>query len=870
MKIIISGGGTGGHIFPAISIANEIRRRYPDGEILFIGAATRMEMQRVPEAGYRIEGLPVSGFSRTSPVKNLKVAYRLLKSLFMARKLIKQFKPDAVVGVGGYASAPTLLTASMLGIPTLIQEQNSYAGITNKLLARNAKTICVAYRGMNRFFPTEKIVLTGNPVRKDLESILPKSLKAYKYFNLSPQKPVLLVIGGSLGARTINNSILNGYKQILNAGVQIIWQTGKNHFEAIKQSINNLQEEGLWVSDFVSRMDLAYSIADLVVSRAGAGTISELCLQAKPCILVPSPNVAEDHQTKNAMALVENAAALLLHDLDAEATLAAKVLSVINNKEQLVALKAHIYLLAQHNSAERIVNELIKICPAHISKSTSVYNVPQRTPKYISTDFLPERVYFIGAGGIGMSALIRYFLSKSVRVAGYDRTPSSLTAKLIEEGAEIHYVDDVSLIPDDFKLKPGDTAQKESTPIVYTPAVPPEHSELQYFQSNNYKVLKRAQVLGIITENTRAVCVAGTHGKTTTSSMTAHILKQSSLDCTAFLGGILKNYDSNLLLSQTSDLCVVEADEYDRSFHYLKPYISVVTSLDPDHLDIYGTPEAYRDSFFKFISLTRPNGYLLLKKEILDNSFDFGKLTAALEVNPSVIIPSYTYSMTARNADFYADNIRIGNGEIIFDFISTLSSEAAIAIKDVNLGVPVRINIENAVAAMAVAYLLGVSPEVMKKAVKSFQGAERRFDFKIKDARIVYIDDYAHHPEEILSSLRSIKELYPDKALTCVFQPHLYSRTKDFSSEFASALSLADSLILLDIYPAREDPIEGVSSELILDQVTVTDKTLCSKDELLGLLRNRETEVLVTLGAGDIDRLVNPITKLLTDKYLTK
>ncbi|MDR1814619.1 MAG: undecaprenyldiphospho-muramoylpentapeptide beta-N-acetylglucosaminyltransferase [Tannerella sp.] len=361
MKIIISGGGTGGHIFPALSIANEIRRRFPEAGILFIGAKDRMEMQRVPEAGYKIKGLPVSGFNRSSKLKNIGVAWRLLKSLFLAHKYVRRFKPDAVVGVGGYASGPTLWMASLLGIPTILQEQNSYAGITNKLLAKRAAKICVAYRGMNRFFPADRIVLTGNPVRKDLENVKPKNPEAYRYFSLQNDRPVLLVLGGSLGARTVNNGVKNGLKVITDSGVQVIWQTGKNYFDKILEELKDEMPDNVWISDFISRMDYAYSIADLVVSRAGAGTISELCLLGKPAILVPSPNVAEDHQTMNALALSDNQAAVLLRDKDATDLLAPTVLSVITDKAKLQALSEHIIGFAQNNSAERIVNEIVSV-----------------------------------------------------------------------------------------------------------------------------------------------------------------------------------------------------------------------------------------------------------------------------------------------------------------------------------------------------------------------------------------------------------------------------------------------------------------------------------------------------------------------------
>ena len=449
-----------------------------------------------------------------------------------------------------------------------------------------------------------------------------------------------------------------------------------------------------------------------------------------------------------------------------------------------------------------------------------------------------KNIYFIGIGGIGMSNLARYFLLKGANVGGYDRTESELTGTLTKEGALVHYEDNPVLIPAEFK-------DKTNTLIVYTPAVPATHGELNYFRENGFVVAKRAQLLGEITKQSDAICVAGTHGKTTVSSMVAHLFKQSHIDCNAFLGGILKNYNSNLLLSEKSNYTIVEADEYDRSFHSLQPHIAIVTSADPDHLDIYGTEEAYKESFEKFTSLIRPNGHLILKIG--------AKLTP--KVNDSVKVWSYSET----KGDFHAENIRIGNGEIIFDFVSPKG-----VIKDISLGVPVKINIENGIAAMAAAELSGATPVEMKAAMSSFMGVKRRFEFHLKNENIVYIDDYAHHPEELKAAIKSIKALYPDKKLTAIFQPHLYSRTRDFADEFAKSLSLADDIILLDIYPAREEPIEGVSSQIILDKITSPKKRLTVKSELLDLISKEHPEIVVTFGAGDIDRMVPHIKEILS------
>ena len=449
-----------------------------------------------------------------------------------------------------------------------------------------------------------------------------------------------------------------------------------------------------------------------------------------------------------------------------------------------------------------------------------------------------KAVYFIGAGGIGMSALVRYFLSKGKKVGGYDRTPSELTEKLIEEGAQIHYEESVELIAPEF-------LDAERTLIVFTPAIPENHAELQYFRNHGFTIQKRAQVLGMLTHSGKGLCAAGTHGKTTTSSMTAHLLHQSHVGCDAFLGGISKNYGTNLLLSDTSEYVVIEADEFDRSFHWLTPFATVITATDADHLDIYGTEEAYLESFNHYTSLIQPGGALIMRKGI--------KLQPRLQDG----VTCYTYSR--EEGDFHAENVRIGGGEIFFDFVSPLGN-----IQNIQLGVPVAINIENGIAAMALAQLSGVTNEEIKAGMASFGGVDRRFDFKIKNDKVVYLSDYAHHPEEIKQSILSMRALYADKKLTGVFQPHLYTRTRDFYQEFADSLSLLDEVILTDIYPARELPIEGVSSQLIYDNLRPDiEKTLCKKEEVMDVLRNKHIEVLMTLGAGDIENYAAQISEIL-------
>lgn len=452
-----------------------------------------------------------------------------------------------------------------------------------------------------------------------------------------------------------------------------------------------------------------------------------------------------------------------------------------------------------------------------------------------------KAVYFIGAGGIGMSALVRYFLSKGKTVGGYDRTPTELTRKLEEEGASIHYEDNVEGISQDF-------LDAQTTLVVYTPAIPAEHKELTFFRQQGFEVQKRAQVLGMLTRTERGLCVAGTHGKTTTSTLAAYLLDHSYVGCNAFLGGISKNYGTNLLLSDTSDFVVIEADEFDRSFHWLTPYASVITATDSDHLDIYGDHAAYVESFRKYTSLIRPDGYLIVKKGI--------DLTP--DVQPGVTV--YTYA--TNEGDFHATNIHTGNGEITFDYVSPLGN-----INGIRLGVPVYVNIENGIAAMALAQIAGATADEIRAAMPGFRGVDRRFDFKLKNDRIVFLSDYAHHPAEIRQSVYSMRMLYPDRKITAVFQPHLYTRTRDFYKDFADSLSLLDEVILLDIYPAREEPIAGVSSRLIYDHLRPgIEKSLCHKEDLLDTLRNKKLDVLITLGAGDIDNYVPQIYEILKDR----
>ncbi len=452
-----------------------------------------------------------------------------------------------------------------------------------------------------------------------------------------------------------------------------------------------------------------------------------------------------------------------------------------------------------------------------------------------------QAVYFVGAGGIGMSAIARYFINKGAVVAGYDRTPTDLTRELEKEGMLVHYEENTNLIPQACR-------DAKHTLVVYTPAVPETHKELVYFREGGFEIEKRAQVLGTLTRTHKGLCFAGTHGKTTTSTMCAHIMHQSHLDCNAFLGGISKNYDTNYILSNHSDYVVIEADEFDRSFHWLRPWMSVITATDPDHLDIYGTKEAYLESFNHYTELIQPGGALIIHQN----------LEMKQRVKDGVKV--YTYSRS--EGDFHAENVKMDNGTIVFDFISPVEN-----VKGIELGQPIPINIENSVAAMAMAQLNGCTAEELRYGMKTYGGVDRRFDFKIKNNRHVFLSDYGHHPKEILQCAKSLKELYSGRKITAIFQPHLYTRTRDFYQDFADALSHFDEVILTEIYPARELPIEGVTSDLIFNNLKDgVEKDTIKKDDVLNYVNQRDFDVLVVLGAGDLNDYVPEIAKVLEAK----
>ena len=452
-----------------------------------------------------------------------------------------------------------------------------------------------------------------------------------------------------------------------------------------------------------------------------------------------------------------------------------------------------------------------------------------------------KAVYFIGAGGIGMSAIARYFIRKGMVVAGYDRTSSALTRQLENEGMLIHYEENVDDIPHACR-------NKETCLVVYTPAVPDNHKELLYFRNNGFEVQKRAQVLGTLTRTHKGLCVAGTHGKTSTSTMCAHIMHQSHVECNAFLGGISKNYGTNYILSDSSDFVVIEADEFDRSFHWLSPWMTVITSTDPDHLDIYGTKEAYLESFRHYTELIRPGGALIIHTDL------------EMKANVQDGVKTYTYSRD--KGDFHAENIVIEDGEITFDFVSPIEN-----ITGIKPGHPIPINIENGVAAMAMAQLNGCTANELKYGMETYRGVDRRFDFKIRNDKHVFLTDYAHHPKEILQSAKSLKELYGNRKITAIFQPHLYTRTRDFYQDFANSLSHFDEVILTDIYPAREQPIPGITSKIIFDNIKPgVEKQMIRKEDVPDFVKNRDFDVLVILGAGDLENYATQIAQIIENR----
>lgn len=842
MRVIVSGGGTAGHIYPALAVAEELRDR--GVEVLFVGALGKMEMQRVPKAGFEIVGLPIVGIQRSlkpaAIIHNLKVPFKLMRSSAKAKRVLKDFKPDVVAGFGGYASAPIVKAAQKLKIPTVLQEQNSFAGLTNRMLAKGAKAICTAYEGMERFFEKDKITITGNPLRGNIEN-LPSREESVKVFGFSEEYPVVLVTGGSLGTRTMNEMV---FKFLQTAApktkVQVIWQCGGYYHEEFKRRVTEVTPHENIVYTlvpFIENMGAAYGCSEIVVCRSGASTVSELQRLGVPPLFIPSPNVAEDHQTANAMAVVKVGGAAMVKDSEAVDCAMAKALEMLEDKFKLEEMSRNLKKMAKRNATKDV---------ADIIGGLSGKEFPKKEEEPAAEEVVKdvcENVYFVGIGGIGMSALARFFHHKGYRVAGYDRVRTALCEKLEREGMEIHYSDSVDEIPRLFR-------DKTTTKVIYTPAVKDSHSELSWFRCEGFDVMKRSAALGLLCDGMYTMAVAGTHGKSSTSTMVAWLNHIASVDGSgnAFLGAISKNFGSNTVMG-SGERMAVEADEFDRSFHALNPSVALVTAADADHLDIYGTEEAFREAFEIFVAKCKDA--VVIKKGV--------------ELNVPENLKKYSYALDDNTADYYAENIALcEDGCYSFDIVTPKGK-----VEGCRLGVPGLVNVENMVGAVALVAQRGFDVERLKEALKTYKGIERRLDMWVNAPEGVYMDDYAHHPTELRVMLESLRGMFPGRHITIAFQPHLYTRTRDFAAGFAKSLSLADRVVLIPIYPAREEPIEGVSSQIIFDNVT-SEKYIVEKSELVARLSELSTDIVVSAGAGDIDTLRAEIAKVVSAKIKTE
>lgn len=815
LRFILSGGGTGGHIFQAIAIADELKLRFPDASFLFVGAKGKMEMEKVPQAGYDIVGLPITGLQRKLSWQNLLFPIRLLQSIWQSRRIIRQFQPDAAIGTGGYAGGPVIYAAAKMGIPTLIHEPNAFGGLANKWLSKYVDIVCVGFLGMERFFPASKILVTGNPVR---ESLLDQAIQIHA--NKAARPLQVLLMGGSGGAKSLNEAMrLNTAAIAARPEVQWQWQCG-TYYWATYKNCETAQLPNVVIAPFLDKMDEAYGQADLVIGRSGATTIAEIQYLRKPSILVPSPWVADDHQTKNAEALVKDQAALLVPDATVTEQLIPTALAVLSDPYRLQQLATAAGNMRQSAAVKRIADSILTKMNLPMSTSPTNYTA----------------VYLIGIGGIGMSALARYYHSRGLKVSGYDRTETALTKELVAEGIPVHYEANVADLP----LSP---AQQATTLFIYTPAVPAAFPELQAVRAAGVTLYKRSAVLGLISQDKKTVAIAGTHGKTTTTTLTTHLMRACGIDASAFLGGIARNFDGNYVHGN-SDWVAIEADEYDRSFLQLHPQQAVILSMDADHLDIYGDHENMLETgFMAFARQVKPDGCLVVRHELIDHfaSLDHcALLTFGLEAG-----------------DYHAKDVRVENGLFTFDCVGP----NGFLLEGLQLPLPGRHNVENAIAAIAMTIEAGGDANQIAPALLGFKGIARRFELVYQSDKLTVIDDYAHHPTELEAAISAARELYPDRFLRGVFQPHLFSRTRDFLEGFARALELLDEVILLPIYPAREEPIPGVSSERLLTEIKATPAQLLEKPDLLAYLAEKREGLLLLLGAGDIDALVSPIVE---------
>ncbi len=823
LKVMVSGGGTGGHIFPAISIAQALLRHVPNARIEFVGALGRMEMTRVPQAGFPISGLWISGWQRGEWLSNLTLPLKLIFSLWQALRLLAIHRPQAVVGVGGYASAPLLLVAQWLGIPTFIQEQNAHAGLSNRWLGRRVRRAWVAFEGMDRFFSPPTMRITGNPVRGDLLSPLPSRQEALRYFGFQGEEPVLLVVGGSLGARILNQCTCDALPLFQQAGVRVIWQTGKHFASQAAAAVEGMPKGWVWTSAFIDSMPMAYAAADLVVSRAGAGTLSELAVVGKPAILVPSPYVAEDHQTQNAQVFVGDGAALVVPEHHAggpKGQLMPLVFEVIKDPARLANMQQALQKHDRRRAADDIAKDLL-------NEIGWTYSSPMRDL------FSYEQVYFMGIGGIGMSALALWFRAQGRHVGGYDRQINSVGLALQAKGIAITTSPDAGAIPHGFRAA-------QTTLVVRTPAVSDQHPQLKWFAQQGFRLIKRAEVLGEISRSIPTLAVAGTHGKTTTSVLLAHLLQESGMHFTAILGGVSSNFGSNYW-STGKQWLVTEADEYDRSFLHLHPHAAVITGTDADHLDIYQSASSLIEAYEQFAHQVQHT--LLVHTSA---QFSTAKWPGAVRYGEGGAV--------------WAHEVRADGLGMRFDY------HGPQMIPDLFLPMGGRHNVDNALAAITIALEIGVQPTQIAPALNSFKAVKRRFEYRYNNNNIIFIDDYAHHPTEIDAFLSGVRLLHPGRSILGIFQPHLFTRTRDFLDGFAKSLSALDECRILPIYPAREEPISGIDSALLVDRVNhFGGKARLSSPEsvLQEVLSSPQTHIWLCIGAGDIDQLANQLTQAL-------
>ena len=816
LRIVLSGGGTGGHVYPAIAIADALKELPYEVEILFVGANGKVEMKKVPEAGYSIVGLPVRGIQRNGSLANLLFPFRLLISFIKVYGVLRSFKPDAVIGLGGFASGPCLKMAQWMGISTYLQEQNAAPGMTNRLLAKKVKAAFVAYPGMEQFFAKTSLQVTGNPIRSAIDTSFSKK-EACDHFGLDSTRPVIFMTGGSLGAQTLNDSMALAIERLTEKGIQVLWQSGSYYYERFA----SYHSQRVKVMAYVDRMDLAYMASDIIVARAGASTISELALIAKPSILIPSPNVTEDHQNKNAQAMVEAHAVVKLSDADAREHLGLEILQLLEDVDRQQELVKSLKSFAKPYAAHDIVQYIVK-----------ERSLPQNLHQHDLTQV--HHIYLIGIGGAGMNTLAHYFLNQGIEVSGYDRKATSITQHLEAKGARIGYsLDDV--IPQAVDL------------VVYTPAISKDNPVLlQAIQRKSISLLKRSECLGLLTQNRTTIAVAGSHGKTTITSMIAHIFLANAQPITGFIGGQFVGQEGGLV--GEGDIFLVEADEFDRSFLHLKPNTAVISTIDADHLEIYGDLQGVQRGFECFVRRIEPDGHLILGPEVAIPSL----------CNPALSRSTYGSSPS----DWTLSKAQWDGDAFTYDFeAGGTSYNGKLPLGGIH-------NVKNALASIAVAQQHNISVERAMDALASFPGVKRRFQVITGGDGWTYIDDYAHHPSEISALIHGLRSMEADWPVVVIFQPHLFTRTQMLAKEFGEALSAADQVVLLPIYPAREEPIEGVTSALVAEHIAVPCNTLHNdKEEVLSLVDTLPKGFMVSAGAGDISALIPSIRQKLDSTY---